>query len=215
MARLALRAAATLVRVVFGMAVVAGCRRALERRVGMAGVALRRCMLADQRPFGRIVIEPGVGPADWLVAVAATVAHVISVRVVVRVAARTGRRRISVLVLCGVAIGTCGIEVPSDQREVGHAVIERVLVETNDVGVAAEMVGVTSFALCSAGVRVPAVESGAARHVVRHDVVAVQAQTALRLLVEGLVTARARGFDIGVSCDDIAGHQQALDVLRV
>ena len=46
-----------------------------------------------------------------------------------------------------VAIGALGIEVQSDQLEIGHRVIETIFVETDDVGIAAEMIGVTGVAL--------------------------------------------------------------------
>ena len=48
----------------------------------MTGVALRFTVLAYQRPSGRIVIEPDVGPPGRFVAVAAAFAHVFLVRIV-------------------------------------------------------------------------------------------------------------------------------------
>ena len=215
MAGLAFLAATAVVRVVFGMAVITGCRRALERGVGVAGIALRFSMLADQGPPGRVVIELDVGPAGRRVAVAAALAHVLFVRIVFPVTRETGGGRIAVLVLGRVAIRALGVEVQADELEIGHAVIKVVFVETDNVGITAEVVGVTSVALRSAGIRVSAMETGAASDVIRDDFVAVHTQSALRLLVKGLVAARTLGFDIGMALDDVAGHQQRLDVLRV
>jgi hypothetical protein len=47
----------------------------------------------------------------------------------------------------------------ADQLEVSHAVVETAFVETDDVGFATEMIGVTGPALRRAGVGVPAMKS--------------------------------------------------------
>ena len=136
-------------------------------------------------------------------------------RVVFRMAGEAVRRRITMLAPGLVTGAAFGVEMQSDQFEIRHRVIEPLFVETNDVGVAADVIRVAGFALRRAGVRMASMKAGRGRDVVCHVLMAIHAQSALRLLVEGLVTAGAFDFDFGMSLDDLARHQQGLDVLRM
>lgn len=75
----------------------------------------------------------------------------------------------------------------SDQLEVGEFVIETVFVETEHVGIAAEMLVMTIPTLLVTNVRVLAMKSLLLANVQRHIFMTIEAQTSLRRLVESLV----------------------------
>ena len=83
-----------------------------------------------------------------------------------------------------VAIGTLGLPMPANEFEVGEVVIEGVLVETDDIRIAAQVVGMAGVALGVADVRVPAMKTIAGARVGRYVFVAVHAQVALGALIE-------------------------------
>jgi hypothetical protein len=97
------------------------------------------------------------------------------------------------------------------QGTVGGGVVEALAIEADDVGRTAEVLAVTAPAVAVAGRGRAAVEAGLRAHVGSDLVVAVQAQAALRLAMEGLVALAALRLDVRVRGCDRPRHDQALE----
>ena len=93
--------------------------------------------------------------------------------------------------------------------------IEALGVESDDVGRAALVLGVARRAGPIANRLVPPVKAPPPVHVRRDVCVARTAQTALRALVERLVTLGALALEVRVLGDDVTGHNQRLDPRRL
>jgi len=107
----ALIAAATFVRVVFGMTADTGRRRILMRRVFVAVRALRLTMCADQREVCCVVVKFRVGPVSRIVTVGAFGTEIAFVNIIIGVAAGAITGRIAMFVGGVVAVRAYNIDV--------------------------------------------------------------------------------------------------------
>jgi len=94
------------------------------------------------------MVEARIGPSRLAVTVATGLAEVAFMRLLLRVAADAGGFGIPKVHgrLCMAAFAS-GAEVTAEQRKVRRTVIERVLIESDDIGISAFVLGVTSGAL--------------------------------------------------------------------
>ena len=110
------------------------------------------------------------------------------------------------------AFDTFGFSMLSEKGEIRKVVVEGAFVEMNDIGVAAFMVGVTG---CAAGVARfgrQAVKPRACIYVGGDVFMTVETQCALFRSLEFRVARIAVFFVLGVTFDDLAGHDQCLDL---
>lgn len=209
---LALLPTAAFVDVVGGMAAVTGRRRVGERVVLVAVEAGSVVMQSDQRPPGRVVIESDIEPTIGSVAVATLGAHGIAMHIVGLVAAVAVLRCVAELDVGFMAVVTLRLGMVADEREIGPVMIEALPVESHDIGIAAFVVGMASEAGTTAGLPVAAMKAQLHFDVGRDVLVAIEAQGALFVAIEGLVTSLAIGLELRVTLDDFTGHDQGLDL---
>ena len=208
----ALLSAATVVGVVFGVAIEARGRRGLEGLVFVATGAFRLCVFADQRETGSFMVEFDVGPGDGRMAVGALRTHGVAMHVVGLVAGKAVRGRIAMLAACLVAFDTLGFSVFSEQWKIREIVIERVFVEMHDIGMPSFMIGMAGSAGRIAGLRRQTMKSRLRGYVSGDVFMTVETQCALFRTFELRVTGSALFFVFGMTLDDPAGHDQRLDL---
>ena len=181
---LALLAALALVDVVIGMAARTRRRRILKRLIFVTTKTSGIEMLANQRKTGHVMFEFHVEPAGWRMAVAALGAQVVLMHVIGFVTAMAVLRRFPVSHVGFVALIALRICMRAEQSEVGVAVIEGKLVELQDVGVAAFMIGVTAVTGAFTGSTEAAVKAGTGVNVGRNLFVTIKTQFALLTTLE-------------------------------
>lgn len=210
----ALLAAPSLVGVIVLVAGKAVRRCIQVRRIRVAIEACGLAMMADQGKTGRIMVELRFLPADRGMAITAGGAQALLVGIVVRMAVDADGRRLTVLQARLVAIFTGGFEVLSYQLEIGNGVIESRLIEIDDVGIATDMIGMTTRTSLIAHVVAQAVEAGVLLDIGRDIVVAIETKIVLLCLFEQFVTLAALALEIGMRFDHFAGHDQFFDLGR-
>ena len=102
----------------------------------MAVQARRLLVLAKQRIVSRIVIESRVCPFSGFVTGGAVVIHRIFMRLVIKVTANAIGRCVAMFLILHMTIGTLGFQVCVKQFEIRELVLEVVLIEYDDFGVA-------------------------------------------------------------------------------
>lgn len=132
--------------------------------------------------------------------------------VVVLVAADAVPLCVAKLDLRFVTVLALRVEMRFDQFKISECVIEAVFVKVHDVCTATVMIGVTAGAVIVPRIRKQAVKAAFRRDVGSNVLVAVQAQRPLLIAIEGLVTRRTIFFDVRVTLDEFAGHDQRLDL---
>ena len=95
------------------------------------------------------------------------------------------------------------------QRVIGRGVVELVFVERRDVHVAALVLGMAAAARLDLDASVQALVP---RDVLRHGLVAIEAEPVLRALVEAHVAIGAFALELRVAGDDLAGHERAFEL---
>ena len=178
--------------------------------IAMTTAAVGAVVIAGQAKVGRIVIERRIDPSRLGVAVATGVAEIAVVTIVLAVAADAGRIRIAESLVGRVTTHTGPTRMAAVQREVRKVVIERVSVETDDVGVPPLVLGVATRALGICNGSEAAVIPLTRIQVCIDLGMAVEAPRALIFARERLVARGARilvGRMIGA---DGPGHQDAL-----
>jgi hypothetical protein len=209
----ALRAVEPHVLVVLAVAAYAGVGRSLVVLVDVAAHALveRRVRAGQCVARRELVIEAHVRPARFRMAVRARFAEIAEMPIVVAVttdALRLGRvegrfRR--------VAVDAHEVGVLAEQLEVSEPVIERALVEPQDVGVPALVIRVAGGALLVRHVRRVAMEAGRGREVFRDLVMAVQTQLPLRLPLEAHMARPAFRLVLRMRARERPGHHEPLE----
>ena len=111
------------------------------------------------------------------------------------------------------AIGALRFFVRVQQLEIGERVVETALVQNNDLRIPAFMFRVTRFALIDTCFGMKTVEPDGRNDVCCDILVTVHAQLTLFGSVKLLVTRGALRLEICVPKNDIAGHDQALNIL--
>ena len=212
-ALLAFLAASTLVRVVLGVTAIAGRRRVLVGRVFMAIETRSLFVLAEQGIVGRLMIEACFFPLGGLVTLATVRAERLLVGIVlaVTVVAKLGR-----LPIQGVRLMTVlafGVGVRIDQFEVREIVVERRLIQADDVRVTADMVGVARGALHVFYVGGQTVKTLLCPDISADIFVAVHAQLALSGFIEPLVARRTLALEVRMTGNHFAGHDSHFKVL--
>lgn len=210
MAIAALGAAATIMCVVVGMAVVAGGGCLGERLIFVTVEASGRQVFAEQRVAGNVVVEFDFGPAGRRMAVATFGAHGFAVNVVFFVAGKARGWRITVLFFCLVAVAALRLQVLPVQGKIGQRMVKIGLVEAENVSVAALMVRVAAGAFLRARISGQAVKPALGFKVCGDVIMTVKTQLALFAAFEFLMTVAALGLQVRMAGDHLAGHDKRL-----
>ncbi len=208
MAVAAFLSAASIVRVILGMAAIARRRYIDKSVIGVAVETACCCMAADQREAGLIVVKRHILPASRQMAIAATLTDRFWMGAIGFVAGYTGRWRRPVLAIGFVATGALQTIVLSLQGEIGILVLERGFVERDDVRVTSIMLGMAVRAVPALGVSVASVEALPGCDVISNILVAAGAKFFLFATLELYVARSALLLDIGVPGNDLTGHDQ-------
>lgn len=212
MATRAVRAAASAVDVVLGMARVAGLRQPLPALSLVAAHAVRPCMCAGQGKSGLGVIE-GLdrAPSGDRVAILAPCADPAAVRIVGLVTPDTGGWCQPVGLTAGMAGRTADRPVLAAKRVVGLVVVESGGVEAIDIEPASLVFGMARAAGAAPRGRVAPVKTDAAPDIRCHRLVAGSTPAAFRFLAKAFVTGAAILFEPGMSVRKRAGAHQLFD----
>ena len=210
----ALVAAAAVVRIIFSVAIETLRRRIRESAVFMAVETSGFEVFSEQWVVGRRMIEFGLQPFCWLMAIDAVRAHSVLVGFVFFVAVNARRGRLPVLQIGLVAIFAVSIFVRSQQFEIGKAMIESGLIEDDNERITANMLRMAGRTLVSLDLGAPPVESGFLVNVDGDLFMAIHAKLPLPALVKSLVARRTFAFQIRMSLDNRTRHDQGLDILR-
>ena len=209
----AVLAAAAVVYVILGVAAKAGDGRLLERLVLVAVTAGNFLVAADQGIVGRIVIEFDELPAFVGMTIGTCLPERILVHVVFPVAGIAIVGCLPELRVLGVAAGAFCIGVLAAEHEIRLAVIERCLVEFDDVRIPALVIGVAARAGRRTRCVVPAVEAAGSRDVLPDVLVACDTKGVLSLPFEEFMAVAALRFGVRVRLHHVAGHDQRFDRL--
>lgn len=208
----AVLAEASCMRVIDGVTGDAILGRVLVSFGDMTSLTARFLVRAGQRIRGLLVIEASRLPFDLVVAVAAILRKSALVGVVAAVAIDAFSRRVAPLYIGKMALRAFRRFVPSTQGVVRLGMIEGALAECSDVRVTALVVGVAGPALPRRRQRIETVKAPSVVEVVRHFIVTDEAQGALRIDVERLVTGRAFLLELFMACDQRPRHHHALPI---
>ena len=209
---LALLAALAIVRVVFRVAAVTCRRRALERLVFVAGKALRLKVETDQREACHVMIELDVEPAGGRVAIATFGSHRFIVNIIFNVARVAFGFGIAKFRLRFMATAAIHVGMIAFQSEVRVLVIEQLPVQYNDRGISSVMILVAVCAIVESGILGQAMETDDIADIKGDVLVAVQAQRTLLAAIECLMAGIAIHLVLGVPFDNVARHDQGLDL---
>lgn len=110
------------------------------------------------------------------------------------------------------AVAALVVRVLAEQREVSEFVIECIRVETDNIRVAALMVGMAVGADGTTGTTILAVKAGFCIDVTGDFFVTVEAQSALLAAFETLVAVGAVFLVLGMRLHNLARHDQCLDL---
>lgn len=95
--------------------------------------------------------------------------------------------------------------------EIGKAMIEIILVEPDDTGVAATVIAVTGFTILVRRVAMFAVEATVVSDVGGDRFVTVEAQLFLRRIAQAHVAARTLRLELGMARNHFSRHQEFFD----
>lgn len=207
-------AAATVVCIVFRMAIEACRRCGLEGLVLVAAGAFGLRVLAYQRIARRVVVELDVCPGEGGMTVHALGSHRVAVNVVGFVARKAVRRSIAMFVAGFMTLPALRLRMLAEQWEIGEFVIECIFVEMHDDGVPSLVVGMAAFAPGVADLGRQAMEARACAEIGGHVLVAIEAQGVLFRRLELRMAEIAVLLVFRMRLDDRAGHYERLD-LRV
>ena len=167
---------------------------------------------AEQRvPALSLVVVVRVGPLGRDVAIRTDVAEIAHVAIVVGMAGNALGFSSMERLPGFVTIVADHIDVTVAQRKIGQVVIEIVTVEPRDVRIPALVVGVTTRAGRACDIGRQRMKAGSGVQVFRDVLVAVETEVALLLARETRVAVRAFGFGVGMSGDQRARADHALE----
>ena len=98
------------------------------------------------------------------------------------------------------------------ELEIGKAMIEIILVEPDDTGVAATVIAVTGFTILLRRVGMSAVETAVVNHVAGDLLVAVEAQLFLCRIAHAHMAARTLCLEFFMARNHFSRHQEFLDI---
>ena len=133
------------------------------------------------------------------------------VRVVFAVTIDAGAWRFGKALARGVAPLTGHGHVARIQRKIGLAVVKGLPVQSDDLGVAALVIGMTIRTGQGSNLSRTAVVTGLVRDIQRHRLVTIQAPLRLGPLIKGFVAGIAGLFELRVDRRKLAGHDQLLE----
>jgi hypothetical protein len=165
-------------------------------------------MGAPQWKIRAVVVERGTTPAGSLVTARAVAAELAVMSILVAAIA-LAYGLVEWLVVHVAAFTGDGSMCPG-KGKVREIVGEERRVETDDVAVAPLMVGVTAHAAKYVNSGLSAVKARTRRNIGGNAFVAVGAEPALSLPVQSDVAIATVRFQIGVTLDQISGHEQPL-----
>lgn len=128
----------------------AGCRRVLVALADMAKIAANFLVFPQQGEIGLAMIEMRLVPVVFVVAGSTLLSKASLVRLFILVASDTLRRRLAVLFSRFMAIRASDLYVATDERKLGHVMVECVRIEPDDIGISTLVLGVTMLALDNA-----------------------------------------------------------------
>lgn len=212
MAVAALVAAAAVMCVILGMTAVTGRGRIRKRVVGMTVKTRRPLVFTNQRIPRRVVIELDLQPVVRGMTISALCAKRSGVRVVIFVTGKAVPGRVAMSLLGLMAIIALIVRVLAEQREVRLFVVERILIEADDIGIAAFVVCMAFGADTSAGLTVFAMKSGFRFYVSGDLLMAIEAQCSLLAALESQMAVATIFLILGMCFDDLTRHDQSLDL---
>jgi len=209
-ATLALRAESTAVGVVESMTALAPVRHPMVASGRMTEGAGHFRMAPQQSKPRLVVVEPGRPPALAHVTVGARIAHAPIVRIVGPMAVDALARRLSELLRSLVTTVALCMLVGAFERKVAVGMVEGLLLQPHDVGIAPQMVGVAGSTFRAASGIAASVKTDLLLHVRRDRIVTIQAEDPLTLGLERFVTLATIGLEVGMASNQLARHDQAL-----
>ena len=197
---------------------------AADARIGRFGV-----LLADVTAHaGQIVVGSGqrvtaselmvvkrIGPLGFTVTVGTDFAEIPHVLIVLEMAGNTLGLGSVESRLLGVAVDAVSVEMAVAQQEARQAMIERLLDETDDIGIATFVIGMARHALAIAHFGRHCVESRVSLEIGGDLRVAVETKRPLRAARKANVTGGALGFVLGVTGNQRSRHDQALESAKL
>jgi len=199
----ALVSAASVMRIVLGMAAETGRWRYPECLVFMAVIAGNFLVLAKQRVVRRAVIKLNFLPVCFTVTIVACRARKALVDIIVPMAGKAVGRCLAVLLFRFMAISTGDFAMTTQQRAVGEIVVKCIFVKNNNRKIPAFMIGVATYAGVDARVFKQAVKTCLSVDVQAHVFVTNDAEIALPCTFKPCVTGRALRFNLGMTLDSM------------
>jgi hypothetical protein len=154
------------------------------------------------------MIKFDLQPVCWRVAIGADRAHGVVVNVVLLVTGITVCRRIANPLFCNMAVGTDDFSVLSQQLEISKCMVERFLIQLDDVGVPSFMIGMAIGAGVFPGVFEQTMEADSSLDIDGDLFMAVEAQGALIATVESLVAGGTLRFEFRMALDHLPWHDE-------
>ena len=168
-------------------------------------------MFSAQREARRSVVKLGFFPVVFAVAALALDAQRALVHVVLFVTGVAFVRGLAEFLLRRVTFRALDLLVLAVQLKFGERVIELLLIESCDPAFSALVLGMAT----ATGLRFAlSVKAGLVAHVSTHRLVAIHAQTVLRLAVEPDVALLAVVLPFGVALNQLPRRDHGLDALR-
>ena len=181
--------------------------RRRKQVVSMAIAAFDNRMSTRQRVAGQRVIKRGFVPTGRCVAAVTLLAETALMLIVVRMAVVAAGRRIPVFIAIGVTVGAAGAQVRIRQCEVGPAMIEQAVMNRDDIGLPAFMIGMAGHAFVALRGRETTVKSGHRSAIDANILVTAHAQRRNRLIRARVVARDALALELGMAFNHAARHQ--------
>lgn len=175
-------AVSTAVHIIEAVAGHAGFRRIFIALAGVTGCTIDLLVTTLQRELGFIVIESRLFPGRRVMAGRTFLAECTAVAIILAVTAETFAFCLAKFLALLVTTVAGDIRVLAFELEIGSGVIERVAVETEDIGVAALVIGVALLAGNSGLMLQLAMETAFIGDIGRDHIMAIGTELILRLL---------------------------------
>ena len=211
MAGLARAAEPALMNVLYGVAIIAGCRLTLIDFAKVTGGTGYAGVLAAQRESCLAMIKSYRVPPDRNamtgLAFLSKIAHV---RLAGIMAVKTGSRRLGPALGLNMTAGTGHIAMGTSQWKIRRGVIKSYCIDLYDIGITADVVVVTQVARHTLEQWAAAMEALMAVDIGAYRFMAAKAQLVLRGFGKWRMARIAIAFDLGMCCCDRAWHEQFL-----
>ncbi len=212
MAALALIAVGAAMHIIQAMAGDAGFRRILVTFAGMACATASFDMATLQRELRLVVIEARLFPPTWLMASRALFAERTAMTIVRTMAAKAFALRLAIFLALRVAATARKTCVFTFKLEIGRTVIKRVAIQSQNIGVAAPVVGMALRAGERRFLIELAVKAAFISDIRCDNIVTARTQFILSLLGKRGVALTAIAFKFRMPFDQLTGHQQGFEI---